>query len=382
MHEAQLAALVVAVDQIEETIPDGQMIARIQQALDSLRAIADAVPSSIVVISCLEDVFDAIKPKLSRSLVDRLERDPAPVRLTSQRESDEIEQMLAVRLEHLFSGFDVPWREDQPLFPFTSDQIAAVTKLRTRDCLGKFREYHAACIEARQLLSPAASREAARAPAPPPVASPDVSHAWNRALAASIALPDEEPAILDVIEEGLRGAALEVGQELALHRGKSGILFAESKSFGKRAIAICNKGAQRGGLGKQLESLRQEAAGVMPMALRSSDWKFGKKTKATDQIGEFVNAGGRTLVLQENELRAIAAARSLVGDPRFSTWRKEEQPLASLPCMRELMDLDRVHAAPAAPEVPRRVSRETLVSAASLRARSSHSIRRSSGSAR
>ena len=118
MHELQLAALVLLVDQIEEAIPDGTTIAQIQQAFDTLRAIADAVPSSVVVIACLQDVYDAVRPKLTRSLVDRLERDPVPVRLTSQREIDEIEQMLVTRLEHLYAAFDVAWRDDDPIYPF------------------------------------------------------------------------------------------------------------------------------------------------------------------------------------------------------------------------------------------------------------------------
>ena len=132
MYELHMAALVIVVDQIEEAIPDGQTVTRLQQAFDSLRAIADATPSAVVVISCLVDVYDVVKPKLSRSLVDRLEHDPAPARLTSQRQTDEIEQMLARRLEHLYATFDVPWREDEPLYPFTAVQVDVTSKLRAR----------------------------------------------------------------------------------------------------------------------------------------------------------------------------------------------------------------------------------------------------------
>src|SRR5262249_36279893 len=96
MHELQLAALVLVIDQIEELVPDGTTVARLQHALDNLRAIADAVPSAVVVIACLEDVYDALRPKLSRALVDRVERDP-PIRLGSRRQPEEIEQMPAPR---------------------------------------------------------------------------------------------------------------------------------------------------------------------------------------------------------------------------------------------------------------------------------------------
>ena len=144
--ELQTAALVIV--QIEETIPDGQTVTRFQQAFDSLRASADAVPSAVVVISCLDDVYTIVRPKLSKSLVDRLESDPGVLRLTSQRQIDEVELIL----EHLYSELDVPWREDDPIYPFTAAQIEAVSKFRARDCLAKFREFHAACIAAGEIV--------------------------------------------------------------------------------------------------------------------------------------------------------------------------------------------------------------------------------------
>jgi len=143
--EFQTAALVIVnvVDQIEETIPDGQTVTRLQQDFDSLRTIADAVPSAVVVFSCLDDVYTVVQPKLSKSLVDRLESDPGVLRLTSQRQIDELELMLEARLEHLYFELDVPWREEDPIYPFTAAQIEAVGKFRARDCLSKFREFHA-----------------------------------------------------------------------------------------------------------------------------------------------------------------------------------------------------------------------------------------------
>src|SRR5205085_11756177 len=133
----------------------------------------------------LADVYDAVRPKLSKSVVDRLERDPTPVRLTAQREVAEIEQMLVRRLEHLYSAFDVPWREDEPLFPFTPAQIDAVKHFRARDCLAKFREYHAACIGERKLIGSPAVEPAAAPPASPPPAPIDLDRRWNDAVSAA-----------------------------------------------------------------------------------------------------------------------------------------------------------------------------------------------------
>src|SRR5678815_81615 len=150
---------------------------------DTLRAIADAVPSAVVVISCLQDIYDGVKGKLSQTLLDRLARNE--VRLATTRQPDEIEQMLIRRLEYLYSFFDVAWREDDPLYPFTPAQIQAVSTLRTRDCLGKFREYHGACIAARSIVPVAGSgtHTDPRPPEPPPPApTPDLDRPWSEAL--------------------------------------------------------------------------------------------------------------------------------------------------------------------------------------------------------
>ncbi|MCX5742427.1 MAG: hypothetical protein NT062_08020, partial [Proteobacteria bacterium] len=281
MYELHMAALVIVVDQIEETVPDGQTVTRLQQAFDSLRAIADATPSAVVVISCLDDVYSAVRPKLSRSLVDRLEHEPGPVRLTSRRQVDEIEQMLGRRLEHLYATFDVAWREDEPLFPFTTAQVEAVSKYRARDCLAKFRDYHAACIDAHTLVGvgPQASEPTRPAPSvladlntppPPPatLAQPAIDRAWNDARIAAAAPPDDDADVMSLVEEALRGAALELGLELTCRRERDdGMLHVSGATIGKRVIAVCNRGAQGGHLGRQLAALRTlGATSILPFS--------------------------------------------------------------------------------------------------------------------
>lgn len=372
MYELHMAALVLLVDQIEETIPDGLTVTRLQQAFDSLRAIADATPSAVVVISCLEDVYDTVRPRLSRSLVDRLERDPTPVRLASQRYPDEIEQMLVRRLEYLYTSLDVAWRDDEPLFPFTQDQIDAVGHFRARDCLAKFREYHAACIAARRLVPPVVDPSAAVmvpvAPAwamttpgvtppqlRPPASFPELERAWNDAVAATAALPDDDAALLAFVELAIRDAATETGVQLTTRRTGSGSthqLHVEGPTLGHRVIAMTNRPPQGGHLGKQLEALRKLAAtGVIPIALRNSDFQFKAKSAISQRVGELIAAGGRTVVLEERELRTVRAARDLADAnlADFAEWRRIKRPIAQLSFVRQILDLDRVSPTPRAP---------------------------------
>lgn len=348
MYELQLASLVLLVDQIEDTVPDGQTATRIQQAVDCLRSISDAIPSAVVVISCLGDVYDAIRPKLSRSVVDRLELDPLPLRLTSQRDADEIEQMLVRRLEHLYAAFDVPWRDDEPIFPFTPAQIDAVAKFRARDVLAKFREFHAACIADKKLITAPAAQPQINAPPPPPEPTPppvlDLDRRWNDALAAATDLPDDDDELLELIAEAIDATARELGLQLEITRERTHVAVS-GKHVGRRVIAICNRRAQGGQLAAQLEALRGLATnGAIAVALRNTDWQFTPKTRIAQQVGQFIQKSGRAVAIEERGLRAIVAARALARDnpPGFAQWTRTKRPLSHIAFVRAMLDLDRV----------------------------------------
>jgi len=365
MHELHFAALVLVVDQIEEAIPDGQTVTRIQQAFDSLRAISDAVPSAVVVIACLSDVYDAIRGKLVRSLVDRLEHDPAPVRLRSQRTAEEVEQMLAARLEYLYTVLDAPWREDDPLFPFTAAQVQAVSQLRARDCLAQFRDYHAACITAHAII--AAPDGEPQEPEQTltglpvfvvddePIAEPSFEGAWREAVQNAATLPEEDDAIMMAIEEGVGAAAYELGLELAVRRTNA-YLTLEGAALSRRVVRLCNGRLQGGQLGRQLDALRETMKqGTTSLALRSSDWKLQARSSTALRVGSYKEAGGRTATLEEHELREIVGVRALIAaNPHgLAAWRKRDRPHARLSVIREILDLDRAPITAPAPVTSR-----------------------------
>jgi DNA helicase HerA-like ATPase len=341
-YELQLASLVLLVDQVEDIVPDGKTVTRLQQAIDVLRGIADAVPSIVVVMSCLDDVYTALRGQLSRSVVDRLEHDPAPVRLASQRQREDIEAMLVRRLDHLYSTFDVALQDDDPLYPFAASQIEAVTQFRARDAIAKFREFHEACVAAGAIVGASAGQRPV-APPPAPATTAELDRAWNDALAETAAIPDDDGGVLALVGEALRGAADELGIELADGPGRANQLIVEGKAIARRVIEICNGGAQGGHLGNQLDGLRALiSTGVVPIAMRNSDFQFKPKSKISKQVGEFLQAGGRAVVLEERQLRAIGAARSVAqAHPQaFGTWRRVNRPLSHLAFVRAILDLD------------------------------------------
>ncbi|MEO7731802.1 MAG: DUF87 domain-containing protein, partial [Kofleriaceae bacterium] len=340
-YELQLASLVLLVDQVEDTVPDGKTVTRLQQAIDVLRAIADAVPSVVVVMACLDDVYTALRGQLSRSVVDRLERDPAPVRLASQRQREDIEAMLVRRLDHLYATFEVALQDEDLIYPFTASQVEAVTLFRARDAIAKFREFHEACVAGGAIVGAASS---ARPVVVSPQGAPEIDRAWNDALAAAGGMPDDDAGVLALIGEALRGAADELGVELAV-RSAGDQLVVEGKSFAPRVLEVCNGGAQGGHLGNQLDQLRALiATGTVPIALRNSDFQFKAKSKISKQVGAFVEAGGRTVVLEERQLRAVHAARVVAEayPQRFGAWRRTYRPITHLAFVRTILDLDHV----------------------------------------
>lgn len=340
MNETQLAALVVIVDELEQTVLNGITTTQLQQEIDNLRAISNTIPSSVVVISCLDDAYVAFRPKLPQALFDWLSHNK--VRLTSQRHTDEIEQLLIRRLHYLYNFFDVSWREDDPLYPFTPTQIEAVSLFRTRDCLGMFRDFQAACMAARSIVP---ITKSAALPEPPP--SSLLDKLWQETL-ASVTSPDTDAEILALVADALHGAATELGIELENHTATLNdppSVIVEGKTVRRCLVAVCNNQIQDGSFGAQLASLRLAAtkASATPVALRNTDFRFQPKSKAAKHVTRYVAAGGLAISLTESHLRvAVAARRILTLSPAdYIPWRRATRPLCSLPFVRQILELDR-----------------------------------------
>jgi energy-coupling factor transporter ATP-binding protein EcfA2 len=348
--ELQMASMVFLVDQVEDTMPDTSNVSRLQQALDVLRAIADAIPSSVIVISCLTDVYEQMRRRLSQSLLDRLEREPPPTRLNHQRSLGEIEDMLVKRLDHLYTAFDVAWRDDDPFYPFSGAQLAELTNSRTRDCLARMDRFHQECIAAGDIVNALGSTpvEQRNPDELEPQAIARLDQLWNDARVASdINIEESESGLLELVAEALHDAARELGIELTVenneHEGTPQ-LFVEGPGLPRRLLGVCNRQPQGGGLAKQLDELSKQAgaAKVIPVALRRADFDFNPKTVTAKRVAELRAADGLPVVLEETELRAIMAARKLdaANLPKYKAWKRTRRPICELTLVREILDLN------------------------------------------
>jgi polynucleotide 5'-kinase involved in rRNA processing len=346
MYHLHQAALVLLVDQVEDTLPqDDAGTTRTQRAIDVLRKIADGVPSAVVVIACLEDAYAHIKTKLTQSTVDRLERDPAPVRLATERRREEVEEMVARRLEFLYGALDAAWREDEPIYPFTAEALDATANQRARDCLAYFNRYQENCIRAGRLVDrPQAGPVRA---APPP--SVDLDRLWNDARLSATPVPDDDAELLAALARGIQACALEVGVPIKTRLDHEDDaqprLLIHPPSGPPRVVAVCNRAAQGGHLGEQIDSLRRATPeGSVSIAVRTSEWTFGPKSALARRIGEIVAAGGAKVSLTDAELRSLAGFEQLTdahgkrGD--FHEWRRQRRPVGELPVIQRLTGIE------------------------------------------
>ncbi|HYH66523.1 MAG TPA: hypothetical protein VD866_17650, partial [Urbifossiella sp.] len=102
MAAVQSAALVLLVDQIDEVIELGRGDTRpmdlFRTAVNTLVDVADALPTAVVVVGCLDDLWEHGRHALPKPKLDRVGHDPAPIRLTANRSADEVTAVAAPRL--------------------------------------------------------------------------------------------------------------------------------------------------------------------------------------------------------------------------------------------------------------------------------------------
>src|SRR5262245_3167798 len=98
MWAVDRAALVFAIDQVEDLRFFDDYQERFQKAVRDLIQIANRVPSSIVLVSCLAEFYGKVREVLAQSYIDRIEK-AGPVPLIETRTSDESRLIIAKRLQ-------------------------------------------------------------------------------------------------------------------------------------------------------------------------------------------------------------------------------------------------------------------------------------------
>ena len=98
MWTVDRAALVFCIDQVEDLRFFDDSQERFQKAARDLIQIANRVPTSIVLVSCLGDFYGKVREVLAQSYIDRIEK-AGPVPLIETRTAEEARLIIAKRLE-------------------------------------------------------------------------------------------------------------------------------------------------------------------------------------------------------------------------------------------------------------------------------------------
>ncbi|WP_337176077.1 AAA family ATPase [Paludisphaera sp.] len=354
IHAADRAPLAICVDQLEDVFDLDEAGPKFRRAMATLCDLLSRVPSAIVVVSCLENFYDELKPMLTRPVRDRVEHDPRPAVLETPCGPDEVRDLIARRLEFLFRSRGVEPDPEDPTAPIPASLISALVGLRARDVLQECQAYRERCVEEGKMAAYPPSEGAA--PPRPPAAVDEgrrafigIEQAWNDFRSAQAdPVPTEDPELAELLARALREAADELGDDPPAARVQADdrfILYEGPRT--KFVAAICNRGQQGGGLGKQIDELESWAAAHnrRSVAVRSVPFPTGgRKTRIAAILSEFEADGGACVVVEDSDWRAMAAfvafrARK-ADDPAFEPWRRDARPLTSLRPLRTILNLD------------------------------------------
>jgi hypothetical protein len=335
-------AFVLLIDQMEDVFNLDDSGIRIARAVDVLRHVVDHVPTAVVVLSCLHDYYERIRGHLNKSALDRLESDPSPVTLNAGRSLADIQQIVGLRLEHLYDRMGVRTHEDDPTFPIHTKDLEALVNMRTRDVLDWCREFQERSIQRGGLTDPPSGAQVREHEEPEIV---HLEQSWNDFRTSfGEAVPEDDEGLLEL----LGWAATTVGQELqpvrTLETQREGMALVIAHEGRSLVVGIGNRDARGGGLRKQLVALRELAAGRLVGIVRCSEFPDNPRSKVFKDLGELLRDGGRRVTVQDGDWRTIMAFRAFTGrhgeDPSFTDWRHQERPLSQLTSLCELLMIE------------------------------------------
>ena len=349
------AALVFCIDQVEDLRHFDNAAKRFDRAIRDLIQIANRVNSAIILISCLDEFYDAVRPELTQSYRDRIEKS-VPVQLGEARNAVEARRILDQRL-----GQAALQQDEGVIVPDAASLLGdgfceAVAGLSTR------RVVEHAKVRCDQLAGGAAiddfdvafgaSHALSAGDDDPRLALKEHWERFCKTFEADI--PADEHELLLALIKALELAREEIGGQVQLSietlqqgddlaaadvmvRHPHGLNF-ETRLF------VCNKGSQGGGLKRQIDKVLAHMRGKPSLILRASDFPPNTRSVTGQAFRQFQGQGGRRLVIPLYEWERMIAAIEFRADhrnnPGFAGWLEAARPLSDLPSVAQLLRLD------------------------------------------
>jgi hypothetical protein len=343
--------LILCVDQLEDVFDLDEAAIKFRKAMATLCDLVSRLPSAIVVISCLENFYDQLKQLLTRPIRDRVENDPRPVSLHTPCDRAEVERLIALRLQYLFGPQHATYRASEPTFPLPESLVEKLVGLRARDVLIACQTYRDRCIEEGKMVDhpfDSNGRDARVHQVEQHVT--EIERLWSdhRAKQPPI-VPSDEAELASILSRAIHDCSDEFEAGLEFETECTGrfvkIQRLDSGKVAERLVAgICNKAAQGGWLGRELEELLRRAGECRAIAVRSSAYPSSTKTAITRLLRDLVEGGGRRVAIEDSDWRTMMQFTSFKHEhgsmPDFAAWRKQTRPLTTLGSIRSILNLN------------------------------------------
>lgn len=364
------AALVFAIDQVEDLRFFDDAEERFQKAVRDLIQIANRLTNAIVIISCLDDFYAQVRGALPQSYLDRIEKS-GPVALTESRTPEEARLIIAKRLQHEADGKTAGLGYPDPTQFFGPQFFEEFGGLSTRRLLehaqSRLREKVTVEPEEREESSGGWAStlasvlggifgDADSGGGRTPSAAVDYREMWERFQSASEAeIPSDDHELLDILTAGLALAKDEWSGEIVLATNRLDLaedlpaidLVIRHKKSGHAAEArvfLCNRKTQGGGLKRQLDKVLSSMGGRPCFMLRASDFPPNGKNQTAQAMRRFRESGGRQIIVPIPDWERIMTVREFHAhhrhDPGFAAWFEDARLLSSILVVMQLLRLD------------------------------------------
>ncbi len=353
MGSVETAPLIVCLDQLEDIYNLDDARGRFRRAMSAVCDLAERVPSSVVVISCLRNFYKHFQDDLATPARARIEHDPEPILLSAKRELSEVQELIGKRLEVLYEPHGIAIDEDDPTYPIPAGSLPALTELPTRSILDWCREFRQRCIARGSVGGPVEGPTSGSTGATTPDTI-SLEQLWNdHRSGAVVPVPVEDDKLAFLLAEAIAACSEEAGLgRQFVTEPHATMVNVEcqwpDQSVDLLLVALCNKAAQGGGLGRQVEEVEKRTSSVTPVVtpviVRSTEFPINPRAAVSLQIGKLIARGGRRVVVEDSDWRAMQAFRTFReqhrADPNFDAWLAEEKPLSRLESLRKILALD------------------------------------------
>ena len=343
-------AFTICLDQLEDIRTMESAEDRFRRAMQTIVTLAE-IPNVVVVVSCLDDFYINLKSHLPQTHIDRLELDPAPIKLKAQRTAEDVRLLIERRLQHLYDSADVDAPNSQnPLYPFPAAIADKFALLATRGVLDRCLQIREKSIASGEFVG----NEADILPPPPPPPLLELSQVWNDHVAGTFLPPESDHDLLNLLSDSISQCATELGSHYHFPTKKqdnylvTDIQLEQDPPIESLMLGLCQKSPSGGALLRQIKALEKDAVNYVPVMLRSTEFPSNPRTQTATKIGQFLSAGGRRAIIVDSDWRTMIALQEFhkIHGSRsdYQQWLQAEKPLSQLPSFQKMLDLNKLKA--------------------------------------